>query len=114
MVIGRRKFTLGFRADAAQRVIDTGRNRRAGPSDSYFEAKMLSKKVRDFCQRREAHLALSDNSLTVAERVGLQRLRREVRELQKGSRFLKKQPRTSRRIPQSREIFVDARGARGQ
>src|SRR5665213_2659094 len=112
MAISRRKFTLEFRTEAAHRVIDTGRSVRAVADELSVEENTLSKWVRDERRRQETLNASSDIPLTVAERLELQRLRREVSELQKDHDFLKKQPRTSRQILQSREICVNARGVR--
>jgi transposase len=90
MAISRRKFTLEFRTEAAHRVIDTGRSVRAVASELSIEENTLSKWVRDERRRQETLNASVDIPLTVAERLELQRLRREVSELQKDHDFLKK------------------------
>jgi transposase len=112
MTITRRKFTLEFRTETAHLVIDTARSVRAVASELSIEENTLSKRVRDESRRMEALKGTSEEPLSAAERAKLRRLRREMSKLQKDHDFLKKLPRTSLRIHQSREICADGRGVR--
>jgi transposase len=90
MAVTRRKFTLEFKAEAAHRVIDTGRSVREVARDLSVLESSLSTWVRDERRRLEAVAATSDEPLSEAERAELLKLRRQVAEQDKDLAFLGK------------------------
>jgi transposase len=90
MAIVRRKFTLEFKAEAAHRVIDSGRSVREVATEIGVQEGLLFRWVRDERRRLEALAASDEQPLNAAERAELQRLRRQVSEQEKDNEFLKK------------------------
>ena len=76
--------------DAAHRVIDSGRSVREVAQELSLEPSTLSRWVRDERRRAEAIDTATGLPLETAERNELNRLRREIAELQKDNSFLGK------------------------
>ena len=90
MAISKRKFTLEFKVDAAHRVIDSGRSVREVAQELSIERSTLSRWVRDERRRAEAIDTATGLPLETADRNELNRIRREIAELQKDNAFLGK------------------------
>ncbi len=81
MSSGRRKFTAGYRAETAHRVIDSGRSIAEVARELAVKEVSLGKWVRDERGRAEATRGTDLEPLSLAERFELQRLRKKVVEL---------------------------------
>jgi transposase len=86
----RRKFTLEFKAEAAHRVIDTGRTIGEVAAELSVVDSVLARWVRDERRWMETVAGSSDEPLSAAERTELVRLRRQVAEQDKDLAFLGK------------------------
>ena len=85
-----RKFTLEFKTEAAHRVIDSGRSVSEVAAELSLVEGSLRKWVRDERRRMEAAAVTGNEPLSAAERVELQRRRRQVSEQEKDLAFLGK------------------------
>ena len=90
MGVRRRKFTLGFKTEAAHCVIDTGRSVHDVAAELSVVDSSLARWVRDERRRMDTVAGSSDEPLTAAERTELLRLRRQVAEMDKDLAFLGK------------------------
>jgi transposase len=86
----RRSYTAEFKVEAAHRVIDTGRTIAEVARELGIDAGMLSVWVKDERRRIAAAEVHGEQPLEAAERAELQRLRRQVAELEKDNQFLVK------------------------
>jgi transposase len=86
----RRSYTAEYKVEAAHRVIDSGRTIAEVARELGIDAGMLSVWVKDERRRITAAEAHSEKPLEAAERAELQRLRRQVTELEKDNAFLVK------------------------
>src|SRR3954467_351396 len=96
----RRSYTAEYKVEAAHRVIDSGRTISEVARELGIDAGMLSVWVKDERRRTTAAEVHGDTPLDAGERAELQRLRRQVGELEKDNAFLVK-------------VFMTARGHRG-
>lgn len=108
----RRSFTTEYKVEAARRVIDSGRTIAEVARDLGLSENLLGRWVADERRRIDAAATSGDQPLVAAERTELARLRKQVSEQEKDIAFLKKRPRTSRRINKSRALLVDRCGVR--
>ena len=90
MSTGRRKFTAEYRAEAAHRVIDSGRSIAEVARELAVKEVSLGNWVRDERGRAEATRGTDLEPLSLAERFELQRLRKKVVDLEKDNAFLGK------------------------
>jgi transposase len=86
----RRSYTAEYKVEAAHRVIDSGRTISEVARELGIDAGMLSVWVKDERRRIAAAEAHGDTPLEAAELAELQRLRRQVAELEKDNAFLVK------------------------
>ncbi|ONI88295.1 transposase [Actinosynnema sp. ALI-1.44] len=86
----RRSYTAEYKVEAAHRVIDSGRTISEVARELGIDAGMLSVWVKDERRRTAAVEAHGDAALDAGERAELQRLRRQVGELEKDNAFLVK------------------------
>jgi transposase-like protein len=86
----RRSYTAEYKVEAAHRVIDSGRTISEVARELGIDAGMLSVWVKDERRRTAAAAAHGDAPLDAGERAELQRLRRQVGELEKDNAFLVK------------------------
>jgi transposase-like protein len=83
-------YTAEYKVEAAHRVIDSGRTISEVARELGMDAGMLSVWVKDERRRVAAAEVQGEKPLEAAERAELQRLRREVSELEKDNAFLVK------------------------
>src|SRR3954453_20527305 len=86
----RRSYTAEYKVEAAHRVIDSERTIAEGAREMGIDAGMLSVWVKDERRRTAAAEVHGEKPLDGAERAELQRLRRQVGELEKDNEFLVK------------------------
>lgn len=86
----RRSYTAEYKVEAAHRVIDSDRTIAEVARELGIDAGMLSVWVKDERRRTAAAEVHGDKPLEPAERAELQRLRRQVAELEKDNQFLVK------------------------
>ncbi|GAA3639427.1 transposase [Lentzea roselyniae] len=86
----RRSYTAEYKVEAAHRVIDSGRTISEVARELGIDAGMLSVWVKDERRRIAAAEAHEEKPLEAAERAELQRLRKQVAELEKDNAFLVK------------------------
>jgi transposase-like protein len=86
----RRSYTAEYKVEAAHRVIDTDRTIAEVARELGIDAGMLSTWVKDERRRTAAAEVHGEKPLEPAERAELQRLRRQVAELEKDNSFLVK------------------------
>ena len=86
----RRSYTAEYKVEAAHRVIDSGRTISEVARELGIDAGMLSVWVKDERRRIAAAEAQGESPLEAAERAELQRLRKQVAELEKDNAFLVK------------------------
>jgi transposase len=86
----RRSYTAEYKVEAAHRVIDSGRTISEVARELGIDAGMLSVWVKDERRRITAAEVHGDTPLEAAEQAELQRLRRQVTELEKDNAFLVK------------------------
>jgi transposase-like protein len=86
----RRSYTAEYKVEAAHRVIDSGRTISEVARELGIDVGMLSVWVKDERRRVTAAEVQGGKPLEVAERAELQRLRRQVNELEKDNAFLVK------------------------
>ena len=86
----RRSYTPEYKVEAAHRVIDSGRTISEVARELGIDPGMLSVWVKHERRRIAAAEAHGDTPLEPAERAELQRLRRQVAELEKDNQFLVK------------------------
>ena len=86
----RRSYTAEYKVEAAHRVIDSDRTIADVARELGIDPGMLSTWVKDERRRTAAAEVHGDKPLEPAERAELQRLRRQVGELEKDNQFLVK------------------------
>ncbi len=86
----RRSYTAEYKVEAAHRVIDTGRTISEVARELGIDAGMLSVWVKNERRRVAAAEVHGEQLLDTAEQAELQRLRRQVAELEKDNAFLVK------------------------
>lgn len=86
----RRKFSTEYKAQAAHRVIDSGRSVVEVANELHLVEQSLGRWVRDERRRMEAAKGTELEPLTGAERDELSRLRKQVIELHRDNDFLGK------------------------
>jgi transposase len=86
----RRSYTTEYKVEAAHRAIDPDRTIAEVARELGIDAGMLSVWVKDERRRVAAAEVHGDSPLEAAERDELQRLRRQVAELEKDNAFLVK------------------------
>jgi transposase len=86
----RRSYTAEYKVEAAHRVIDSGRMITEVARELGIDAGMLSVWVKDERRRVAVAEIHGDKPLEAPERAELQRLRRQVGELEKDNAFLVK------------------------
>jgi transposase len=86
----RRSYTAEYKVEAAHRVIDSGRTISEVARELGIDPGMLSVWVKDERRRTAAAEVHGDVPLNESERAELQRLRRQVGELEKDNQFLVK------------------------
>jgi transposase len=86
----RRSYTAEYKVEAAHRVIDSGRTISEVARELGIDPGMLSVWVKHERRRIAAAETHGDTPLESAERAELQRLRRQVAELEKDNQFLVK------------------------
>jgi transposase len=86
----RRSYTAEYKVEAAHRVIDTDRTIAEVARELGIDAGMLSVWVKDERRRVAAAEVHGEQPLQGAERAELQRLRKQVAELEKDNQFLVK------------------------
>jgi transposase-like protein len=86
----RRSFTAEYKVEAAHRVIDSGRMIAEVARELGLNDGLLSNWVKDERRRIAAAEIHGEKPLDAAERAELQRLRRQVSELEKDNAFLSK------------------------
>jgi transposase len=86
----RRSFTAEYKVEAAHRVIDSGRPIAEVARELGLNDGLLSIWVKDERRRIAAAEVHGDTPLGAAERAELQRLRKQVAELEKDNAFLVK------------------------
>ncbi|RAS57064.1 transposase-like protein [Lentzea atacamensis] len=86
----RRSYAAEYKVEAAHRVIDSGRTISEVARELGIDAGMLSVWVKDERRRIAAAEACGDTPLEAAEQAELQRLRKQVAELEKDNAFLVK------------------------
>jgi transposase len=86
----RRSYTAEYKVEAAHRVIDTGRTISEVARELGIDAGMLSVWVKNERRRAAAAEVHGEQPLGTAEQAELQRLRRQVAELEKDNAFLVK------------------------
>jgi transposase len=86
----RRSFTAEYKVEAAHRVIDSGRTVAEVARELGLNDGLLSIWVKDERRRIAAAEVHGDKPLETAERAELQRLRKQVAELEKDNAFLVK------------------------
>lgn len=86
----RRSYPAEYKVEAAHRVIDSGRTIAEVARELGIDPGMLSVWVKDERRRIDAAEVHGDKPLEAAERAELQRLRRQVNELEKDNAFLVK------------------------
>jgi transposase len=86
----RRSYTAEYKVEAAHRVIDSDRTIAEVARELGIDAGMLSVWVKDERRRIAAAEVHGEQPLESAERAELQRLRRQVAELEKDNQFLVK------------------------
>ena len=86
----RRSYTAEYKVEAAHRVIDSGRTIAEVARELGIDAGMLSIWVKDERRRAAAAEAHGNTPLDAGEQAELQRLRRQVTELEKDNAFLVK------------------------
>jgi transposase len=86
----RRSYTAEYKVEAAHRVIDTDRTIAEVARELGIDAGMLSVWVKDERRRIAAAEVHGEQPLEAPERAELQRLRRQVAELEKDNAFLVK------------------------
>jgi len=86
----RRSFTTEYKAEAAHRVIDSGRTIAEVARELGINEALLGRWVADERRRVEAAAESGDQPLTAAERTELARLHKQVSEQEKDIAFLKK------------------------
>jgi transposase len=86
----RRSYTAEYKVEAAHRVIDTDRTIAEVARELGIDPGMLSTWVKDERRRTTAAEVHGEKPLEAAERAELQRLRRQVADLEKDNAFLVK------------------------
>lgn len=86
----RRSYTAEYKVEAAHRVIDSGRTISEVARELGIDAGMLSVWVKDERRRIAAAETHGEKPLEAAEYAELQRLRKQVAELEKDNAFLVK------------------------
>jgi len=86
----RRSYTAEYKVEAAHRVIDSDRTITEVARELGIDAGMLSVWVKDERHRVAAAEVHGEKPLETAERAELQRLRKQVAELEKDNAFLVK------------------------
>lgn len=86
----RRSYTAEYKVEAAHRVIDTGRTISEVARELGIDAGMLSVWVKNERRRTAAAEVHGEQPLDTAGQAELQRLRRQVAELEKDNAFLVK------------------------
>ncbi|HEX5116302.1 MAG TPA: transposase [Pseudonocardiaceae bacterium] len=105
----RRSYTAEYKVEAAHRVIDTDRTIAEVARELGIDVGMLSTWVKDERRRIAAAEVHGEKPLDTPERAELQRLRKQVAELEKDNAFLVKASAYCNWSGRSQGLIVDVR-----